>query len=153
MTTSEATPARLYCLLAGGTQVLLGIAGFFANAEFPGRDAAADPENQGELLGLIATNGWHNVAGIALGLTGLVAARYAARTYALVAGGFLTALGAFGFVTGETEGAISWLAVNTADNFLHTALGLPGVLAGLASPGRGPSARPRVASAGPPPAL
>jgi len=143
---SGATPARLYCLLAGTVLVFLGIAGFFVNAEFPGRDAAADPENQGELLGLFAVNGWHNVAGLAGGLTGLAAAGSAARAYALVFGGFLTALGIFGIVAGETEGAIAWLSINTADNILHTAIGVPGVLAGIATPSGRQRARPRAAA-------
>lgn len=143
---SGATPARLYCLVAGTVLVFLGIAGFFENAEFPGRDSAADPENQADLLGLFATNGWHNVAALAGGLTGLAAAGYAARTYALVFGGFLTALGIFGFIAGETGGAITWIAVNTGDNFLHTAIGLPGLLAGIATPSGRERARPRAAA-------
>jgi hypothetical protein len=144
----EATPARLYCLVAGAALVVAGIAGFLVNAEFPARGEAVDPENQGELLGIFATNGWVNVASVVTGLAGLAAAGYAARGYALIYGCLAVALGIAGFVAGQDDGALAWFANNGADNVLYVAVGGLGVLAALASPtGRAP-VRARAATAG-----
>jgi hypothetical protein len=147
ITIQEATPARLYCLVVGSAQAIAGIAGFLANAEFPSRDGAVDPENQAELLGIFAVNGWVNTAAVIAGLAALLAAGYSPRRFALGYGLLATALGVAGFIAGQGDGALAWFANNSADDFLYVVVGALGVLAALASaPLRaeaGPEARPQ----------
>ena len=127
-----ASPARLYATLVGGVLVIAGIIGFFYEASFAtGSDVVSD-----DVFGLLAVNGWHNLVHIALGLLGLVAAGYAARTYALGVGLLYLVLAIWGFL--ETENGVGVLLdlvpINTEDNVLHLVLGLTGLAAGAATP-------------------
>jgi hypothetical protein len=129
---SGSSPARLYAALVGGALVIAGIIGFFYEASFEtGDDLRADA-----VFGVLDVNGWHNLLHIAIGLLGLAAAGYAARSYALVFGLAYVLLAIWGFL--ETEdgfGAIlDVIPVNTEDNFLHLILGLTGLAAGAATP-------------------
>jgi hypothetical protein len=117
----------------GGVQVIAGIAGFLVNAEFPSRGGALDPENQGELLGTFAVNGWVNVATLVAGLVALAAAGRTPRRFAIAYGALATALGIAGFIAGQDDGALAWLANNSADDYLYVSVGALGVLAALAS--------------------
>jgi Domain of unknown function (DUF4383) len=139
---SGSSPARLYAALVGGALVIAGIIGFFYEASFEtGDDLRADA-----VFGVLDVNGWHNLLHIAIGLLGLAAAGYAARSYALAFGLAYVLLGIWGFL--ETEdgfGAIlDVIPVNTEDNFLHLILGLTGLAAGAATPKEEP--RPRAAA-------
>jgi hypothetical protein len=130
MTTSS--PARLYAALVGGALVIAGIIGFFYDASFEtGDDLQADA-----VLGILDVNGWHNLVHLTIGLIGLAAAGYAARTYALAFGLIYVILAIWGFL--ETEDGFGALLdvipVNTEDNFLHLILGLTGLAAGAATP-------------------
>ncbi|MGI9020636.1 MAG: DUF4383 domain-containing protein [Solirubrobacterales bacterium] len=125
------SPARLYATLVGGVLVIAGITGFFYEASFAtGNDIVAD-----EAFGILAVNGWHNVVHLALGLLGLMAAGYAARTYALGVGLLYLVLAIWGFM--ETENGFGVLVdlvpINTEDNVLHLILGLTGLAAGAAT--------------------
>jgi Domain of unknown function (DUF4383) len=127
-----ASPARLYATLVGGALVIAGIIGFFYEASFAtGDDIVAD-----DAFGLLAVNGWHNLVHLALGLLGLAAAGYAARTYALGVGLLYLVLAIWGFL--ETENGVGVLLdlvpINTEDNVLHLILGLTGLAAGAATP-------------------
>ena len=129
---SGSSPARLYAALVGGALVIAGIIGFFYEASFEtGDDLRADA-----VFGVLEVNGWHNLLHIAIGLLGLAAAGYAARSYALAFGLAYVLLAIWGFL--ETEdgfGAIlDVIPVNTEDNFLHLILGLTGLAAGAATP-------------------
>jgi Domain of unknown function (DUF4383) len=126
------SPARLYAALVGGALVIAGIIGFFYDASFAtGDDLRADA-----VLGVLDVNGWHNLVHLTLGLLGLAAAGYAARTYALAVGFLYVILAVWGFI--ETEDGFGALLdvvpVNTEDNFLHLILGLTGLAAGAATP-------------------
>jgi hypothetical protein len=139
---SGSSPARLYAALVGGALVIAGIVGFFYEASFEtGDDLRADA-----VFGVLDVNGWHNLLHIAIGLLGLAAAGYAARSYALAFGLAYVLLAIWGFL--ETEdgfGAIlDVIPVNTEDNFLHLILGLTGLAAGAATPKEEP--RPRAAA-------
>jgi hypothetical protein len=141
---SGSSPARLYAALVGGALVIAGIVGFFYEASFEtGDDLRADA-----VFGVLDVNGWHNLLHIAIGLLGLAAAGYAARSYALAFGLAYVVLAIWGFL--ETEdgfGAIlDVIPVNTEDNFLHLILGLTGLAAGAATP-----KEPRPARASPAP--
>jgi hypothetical protein len=127
--TDGPSPARLYATLVGGVLVIAGIVGFFYSASFGG------PGEVDDVLGLLSVNAWHNVFHIATGAIGLlVASMGAARRYALWLGILYLGVAAWGFVLGDGESILGFLPVNTADDFLHLALGLLGVGAALATP-------------------
>lgn len=78
-------------------------------------------------------NGWHNVVHVASGVLGLALAggRVGARAFALGFGAVYLAVTVWGFVDGSS--VLGLVAVNTSDNFLHLAIGVLGLGAGLAS--------------------
>jgi hypothetical protein len=123
------TPARLYATLIGGTLVIDGIIGFFYNSDFTSNKAVHD-----DVFGILSVNGWHNVVHIATGALGLLAAGYAARTYALGLGAVYIVVAIWGFIIGSGDSILSIVPVNTPDNFLHLILGVLGIAAGLATP-------------------
>ncbi len=123
------TPARLYATLIGGTLVIAGIIGFFYNSDFTSNKAVHD-----DVFGILSVNGWHNVVHIATGALGLLAAGYAARTYALGLGAVYIVVAIWGFIIGSGDSILSVVPVNTPDNFLHLILGVLGIAAGLATP-------------------
>lgn len=135
----RATPARLYCLLAGGALVIAGIAGFFYESSYDtGSSLRSD-----ELLGVLAVNGWHNAFHLAVGALLLAAAGGAARPASLAVGALYAVLAVFGFVaTGDAslgfvaeDGALlDLIPVNDPDNVLHLLLGMTGIVAFVTSP-------------------
>jgi uncharacterized protein DUF4383 len=123
-----ASPARLYATLVGGTLVVVGIIGFFYSASF------GDPGTVDSVFGIFAVNAWHNIVHILTGAIGLLVAGYAAREYALGLGAVYIVITVWGFIIGDNESILGFIPVNTEDNFLHLALGLLGIGAGLATP-------------------
>ncbi|HWM62387.1 MAG TPA: DUF4383 domain-containing protein [Solirubrobacterales bacterium] len=123
-----ASPARLYATLVGGTLVVVGIIGFFYSASF------GDPGTVDSVFGIFAVNAWHNIVHILTGAIGLLVAGYAAREYALGLGAVYVVITVWGFIIGDNESILGFIPVNTEDNFLHLALGLLGIGAGLATP-------------------
>jgi uncharacterized membrane protein YphA (DoxX/SURF4 family) len=132
------SPARLYALTVGAVLTVAGIIGFFYNASFAvGNDInASDP-----VFGLLAVNAWHNIVHILTGVLGLLAAGYAARTYALGLGLVYLVVAFLGFIdfaSGDLDDTIlQVIPVNTEDNLLHLALGVLGLAAGAATPKAG----------------
>jgi hypothetical protein len=124
------SPARLYATVAGAVLTIGGIAGFFYSASF------GSPGEVDEALGIFAVNGWHNVLHLATGLLGLVAASYAARSYALGLGGVYLVVAVWGLIVGAGDSILGIIPVNTADNVLHLVLGLTGLAAGAATRAR-----------------
>ncbi len=136
--TETASPARLYATVAGAVLTILGIVGFFYSSSF------GSPGTVDDALGIFAVNGWHNVLHLAMGLLGLAAAGYAARTYALAIGLAFLVVAIWGFIAGSGDAILSIVPVNTADNLLHLLIGVIGLAAGAASPAR-PGARSKSA--------
>ena len=130
------SPAQVYALVFGAVLVLAGIAGLFFSADFSTGAAAADPRNRDALIGIFDVNGWHNVVHIVTGAIGLAAARSwtRARPYAFAFGAIYLVLAAIGFFLGDGHAIFGLIVVNTADNILHLAIALLGLLAGLLSP-------------------
>lgn len=126
-----ATPARLYATLVGTVLVMAGIVGFFYASSF------GSPGHVGDMFGIFAVNGWHNIVHIVTGATGLLVAGHAARRYALWLGVAYIAVAIWGFVLGTGHSIIGLVPVDTGDNFLHLALGLLGVGAAVATPADG----------------
>lgn len=133
----ERTPAQWYALIFGVLLLIGGIAGFFADSSFG--DLGSDV--QGDDLIVFEVNGWHNLVHIASGLLGLaLAARpSSARLYALGFGAVYLAVTIWGLIDGND--VFGLLPVNAADNVLHIAIAVTGILAGLASDPRRLGAR------------
>ena len=150
------SPAQIYALTFGATLVLAGILGFFYNASFSTGETEHDA-----LIGVFDVNGWHNVVHILSGLAGLALARSwsGARLYAYAFGLTYLVVTAIGFAVGDGESILGLIPVNTADNFLHLAIALLGLLAAIATPSaprptvstqNSPALRPSVAWKGSP---
>jgi hypothetical protein len=130
---ADASPARLYALVAGAVLVVAGILGFFYNGHFGSGSDVFGNDTSVKVFGVFAVNGWHNVLHLVTGAIGLIAAGYAARAYALGLGVLYLALAVWGFVIGSGESILSVVPINAADNVFHLVLGVLGLLAGLAS--------------------
>lgn len=125
---SDRTPAQLYAGLFGAVLLLVGIVGFLVDSSF---DVGSSV--QGDELIVFEVNGIHNLVHVASGLLGLalMGSAAGARAFALGFGAVYLIVAIVGFVDGET--VLSLIPVNTADNFLHLAIALTGLAAGLAS--------------------
>jgi len=126
------SPAQVYALVFGASLLLAGILGFFYTADFgTGDDASRDA-----LIGVFDVNGWHNVVHILSGILGLALARSwrGAKLYAWGFGLTYLVVTVWGFVIGDGESILGLIPINTADNFLHLAIAVLGVVAAIASP-------------------
>ncbi len=126
------SPARLYATVVGAVLTIAGIIGFFYSASF------GSPGEVDKVFGIVAVNGWSNVAHLATGLLGLAAAGYAARQYALGFGLLYLVAAIWGFLIGSGDSILSIFPVNTGDNILNLILGLTGLAAGAATPATAP---------------
>jgi hypothetical protein len=113
-----------------------GVLGFFYSSDFSTGEAVARPEGSGLVLGLLEVNGWHNVVHVATGAIALAVARRqgAARAFAIVFGAVYLLVTALGVLADEPRVVLGLLPINTADNVLHAAVALLGLVLGLASP-------------------
>ena len=132
MTAAERkTPAMLYAGVAGAVLTILGIIGFFYNADF-----TSDKSVRDAVFGILDVNGWHNVVHTLTGVLGLLsygAGVHAARSYALSLGVVYLVVAAWGFIIGDGDSILSIVPVNTEDNIFHLLLGVGGVWAGRAT--------------------
>ncbi|HSI81893.1 MAG TPA: DUF4383 domain-containing protein [Solirubrobacterales bacterium] len=124
------SPAHLYATVAGGLLAVAGLAGFFYEASF----ATGDPGlRSGELLGVIAVNGWANLLHLACGLVLLAAAAAgSARSWALGFGLLFVVLAIWGFAGGEEIAGL--IPSDLGADVARLVLGLLGLGAGAASP-------------------
>ena len=134
------TIAQWYCLLAGLSLLLMGLFGFFADATFDTAATAVDSEGgnaggalQGDSFLGFEVNGWHNVVHLVSGLVLLAAANAApaARITAITFGVVYGLVALWGLIDGND--VMGLIPVNPADNILHIALSILGVVAGLMS--------------------
>jgi hypothetical protein len=130
------SPAQVYALVFGATLLLAGIIGFFYTADFSTGDAAKDPANRDALIGVFDVNGWHNVVHIASGVLGLALAGSwrGARLYAWGFGVTYLAVTVWGFALGDDNAILGLISINSADNYLHLAISVLGIMAAIASP-------------------
>jgi hypothetical protein len=126
--TADRTPAQLYALLFGATLLVAGILGFFVESNFDFGDGI-----QGDDLIVFEVNGTHNLVHLASGILGLALAGTAAgaRAYALGFGTVYLLVTIIGFIDGSD--VLRLIPIDQADNFLHLAISLTGIAAGLAS--------------------
>src|SRR3954471_19001558 len=126
--------ARSVAGLVGLAFVVIGVAGFIPGVvSHYGALRWWRTDSGAELFGLFGTSIFHNLLHLGLGIVGLVAARSAAGSRAYLTGGgvLYVALGVYGLLINETDGA-NVLPVNRADDWLHLGLGVAMVYAGLA---------------------
>jgi hypothetical protein len=133
-------PARLFVLLAGMLLALLGVLGFFYDAEFgTGSSLASD-----DLAGILQVNGWRNVIYLVTGLLALGIGPRAPRATALALGVGFLGFGLWGLA--ETDRGIGSildaLPLGDRDNALHLGIGILGMLAWLAD--GGPASLPKL---------
>jgi hypothetical protein len=142
----ERTLGQRAAAVVGGVFLLVGLVGFVPGLTTDAADLhAAGHESPAKIFGLFAVSVLHNVVHLAFGVLGLLAARTLrwSALYLAVGGMIYLALAAYGAIVGEDDAA-NFLPVNTADDFLHLALGLAmvvlGALAGRELDQRGRSA-------------
>lgn len=120
------TPVQLAALAVGIVFLLVGVMGFipgitsnYDQLSFAGHGASA------MLLGLFAVSVLHNIVHLAFGIAGIALARTfrSARLYLIVGGVIYAVLFLYGMVIDHDSGA-NFVPVNTADNWLHLALGI-----------------------------
>ena len=128
----DRSPVQTMALLVGVVFLLVGILGFipgittnYDEMEFAGNESGA------ELLGIFQVSILHNIVHLIFGIAGLALARTidGARTFLIGGGVIYLALWLLGLVGGGDG-----IPANTADNWLHFALGTgmiaPGVVTG-----------------------
>ena len=103
------SPARLWCLVVGGFLLFTGVVGFFYTANFNTGDAVAVTN----VYGVLASNGWDNIALILLGIPLLLAARDYSPLGALAGSIALAVVVVLG-ITALGDNGIPWLAENGA---------------------------------------
>jgi hypothetical protein len=139
----ERSPVQSVAALVGVVFLLVGTLGFvpgitthYGDLSFAGHDSDA------KLLGIFQVSVLHNIVHLLYGIAGLVLARTAdgGRTFLVGGGALYLVLWLIGLI-----GAGDWIPVNTADNWLHFALGVGMVALGLVF-GRGPTRRPSTAN-------
>jgi hypothetical protein len=127
----DRTPVQSVAVLAGAVFVLVGILGFvpgitthYGDMSFAGHDSGA------KLLGLFQVSILHNLVHLLFGIVGLVLAKTAEGAHSFLVGGGVVylVLWLLGVV-----GAGDWIPANTADNWLHLALGVGLIALGYAT--------------------
>jgi Domain of unknown function (DUF4383) len=133
------TPAQSVAVLVAAVFLLVGILGFipgitthYGDMSFAGHGSGA------KLLGLFQVSILHNVVHLLFGAVGLALAKTAegARTYLVGGGVVYLVLWLIGVI-----GAGDWIPVNTADNWLHLALGVGMIALGFVTGRTSPVAR------------
>ena len=132
----DRTPVQSLAALVGVVFLLVGVLGFvpgitthYGDMSFAGHGSGA------KLLGVFQVSILHNIVHLLFGVVGLVLAKTAdgARNFLIGGGAVYLVLWVIGLA-----GAADWIPANTADNWLHFALGVGMILVGLAA-GRAPS--------------
>jgi hypothetical protein len=127
--------ARTAAAAVGAVFLLVGILGFIPGItqdydlmEFAGHESGA------ELLGIFQVSILHNIVHLLFGIAGLALARRADTAIGYLVGGgvIYLLLAVYGFVIDKAEDA-NFVPINSADDWLHLALGVGMVGLGLAA--------------------
>lgn len=127
-------PVQLAALVVAAVFLVVGIAGFIPGltTEYDGMTFAGH-ESTAMLLGVFHVSILHNIVHLLFGAAGLAMARTVAGAAAFLVGGgvIYLVLWIYGLVI-DHDSAANFVPVNTADNWLHLALGVVMVGIGLA---------------------
>ncbi|NYE37607.1 hypothetical protein F4692_002740 [Nocardioides cavernae] len=131
--TTKGSPVQAAAVLVGFAFLLVGALGFVPGITSD-RDTMemAGHESHALLLGIFQVSVLHNVLHLLLGAAGMVLARTAvlARAYLLGGGALYLVLWLYGLVVDESSQA-NFVPLNTADDWLHLALGLGMIALGV----------------------
>ncbi|MGH3661322.1 MAG: DUF4383 domain-containing protein [Micromonosporaceae bacterium] len=130
--------AQMLALIVGAVFLLVGILGFIPGVTTEYYELRfAGHHSEALLLGLFQVSILHNIVHLAFGVAGLLLARTAglARLYLVGGGVIYLILWLYGLIVPFETGA-NFVPLNTADNWLHLALGVGMIALGLVS-GRG----------------
>lgn len=120
------TPLQTAALAVGGVFLAVGILGFIPGITTDYDTMSFASENSdAELLGIFQVNVLHNIVHLLFGVAGLAAARaFDTSRLFLIGGGVIYAvLWIYGVIVDFDSGA-NFVALNTADNWLHFLLAL-----------------------------
>jgi hypothetical protein len=123
---AAAAPVQRAAQLMGVVFLLVGVLGFIPGITTDyGSMEFASHESGAELLGVFQISVLHNLVHLAYGLVGLALARTAAGAYSylLVGGAVYLVLWVYGLIVGHDSDA-NFVPLNTADDWLHFALGI-----------------------------
>lgn len=124
--TTGRTPIQLAALAVAAVFGLVGVLGFVpgATSDYDSL-AAAGHESHALLLGIFQVSVLHNVVHLLFAVAGFVLARSVggARAYLIGGGAVYLVLWLYGLLVGH-DSAANFVPVNTADNWLHFALGV-----------------------------
>ncbi|WP_238165709.1 DUF4383 domain-containing protein [Kribbella caucasensis] len=132
--TGAATPIQKAAVVVSIAFLVVGVLGFVPGITTNLDDlTVAGHETDTMLLGLFQVSILHNIVHLLLGVVGLAMARTASSAYLFLIGGGLVylALWIYGLVI-DLDSSANFVPVNTADNWLHLALGAGMILLGLA---------------------
>jgi hypothetical protein len=132
-------PVRLAALAVGAVFLLVGVLGFIPGiTTHYSHLSSAGHDSMAKLLGIFQVSVLHNVVHLLFGVAGIAASRTRATSRAYLIGGgvIYLVLWVYGLVVDQASSA-NFVPVNTADNWLHFALGVG--MIGWASPSPGAS--------------
>jgi len=119
-------PAQIAALLVGAVFLLVGVLGFVpgVTADYGALELAGHA-SEAHLLGLFQVSILHNVVHLLFGVAGLTLARTASGARSFLVGGGIVylLLWVYGLVV-DADSATNFVPLNTADNWLHLALGV-----------------------------
>ncbi|ALC18971.1 membrane protein [Streptomyces pristinaespiralis] len=120
-------------MIVGVVFLLVGVLGFIPGITTDyGSMEFAEHHSEAKLLGLFQVSILHNLVHLLFGLAGLAMARAAAtaRTFLIGGGIVYLALWLYGLLI-DHDSAANFVPLNTADDWLHFALGLGMIALGL----------------------
>jgi arginine exporter protein ArgO len=132
---SRRSAARAAAVLFGVAFLLVGVLGFIPGITAGYRDLHfAGHESGARLFGVFTVSVLHNLVHLAFGVLGLVAARGngGARAFLMLGGGVYVLLWVFGLALNHDSPA-NFIPVDNADDWLHLALGVAMIAAGIAT--------------------
>jgi len=135
---SDRSQAQQLTMLLGVVFLLVGILGFIPGITTNYGDMSfAGDDSRSELLGIFQVSILHNFVHILFGIAGLALARTmdGAKQYLIGGGAVYLGLWILGLANGG-----DWIPVNSADNWLHLALGVGMIGLGVLT-ARGPVTR------------
>lgn len=132
-TSSAPGPLRQAAMLVGVVFLLVGILGFVpgVTTDYDAMKFAAH-DSGSELLGIFQVSVLHNIVHLLFGVAGIMMARTVpgARAFLLGGGVIYLALWIYGLVI-DLDSDANFVPVNTADNWLHLALGAVMIVLGV----------------------